>query len=83
MELSLQQKMNFARLVGVVFWPAFLMACLASGFVFSLVDPAGLDILDARFSLNPQALYTLGFLLFWLLGCVASGITTILLLTSR
>ena len=32
----------------VVLWPAFLMACVATGLFFSLVDPMELIILDER-----------------------------------
>ncbi len=68
------------RVVMVVLWPAFLMACVASGVIFSLIDPAELILLDRHFHLSNLVVYTLGFLLFWLLGCVASSLTALRML---
>ena len=68
------------RVVMVVLWPAFLMACVASGVIFSLVDPGELILLDRHFHLSNLGAYTLGFLLFWLLGCIASSLTALLML---
>jgi hypothetical protein len=63
-----------------ILWPAFLMACVSSGVVFSLIDPEQLVVLDQQFHVSNLGMYTLGFLLFWLLGCVASGLTAVLML---
>lgn len=68
------------RVAMVVLWPAFLMACVSSGVIFSLIDPEELIVLDRHFHLSNLGVYTLGFLLFWLLGCVASSLTALLML---
>ncbi|MET3107270.1 hypothetical protein AAKU67_002298 [Oxalobacteraceae bacterium GrIS 2.11] len=78
-----QQIVKPARLVMAILWPAFLMACVSSGVLFSLIDPLDLVIFGEKFNLSSQAGYTLGFLLFWVMGCVASTITVVLLLKPR
>jgi hypothetical protein len=72
-----------ALMVMVVLWPSFLMACVSSGIVFSLIDPEELLILDRHWHLSNLGVYTIGFLLFWALGCIASGLTAVLLLEWR
>ncbi len=73
----------FARVLMVVLWPAFLMACVSSGVVFSMVDPDELILLDHHIHLSSLGFYTLGFLVFWFLGSVASSLTVLLMLTGR
>jgi len=71
------------RLVMAILWPAFLMACVSCGVLFSLIDPLDLVIFGEKFSMSSQAGYTIGFVLFWFLGCVASTITVVLLIKPR
>jgi hypothetical protein len=66
-----------------ILWPSFLMACVSCGVLFSLIDPLDLIIFGEKFSLSSQAGYTMGFVLFWLLGSVASTITVVLLIKPR
>ena len=61
-----------------VLWPAFLMASVATGVFFSLVDPLELIILDGRIKVDMLGAYTLGFFIFWLFGIVSSGLTVLL-----
>ena len=63
----------------VVLWPAFLMACVATGLFFSLVDPMELIILDERVEVSILGAYTIGFFIFWILGILSSGLTASLL----
>ena len=63
----------------VVLWPAFLMACVATGLFFSLVDPMELFILDERVHVHILGAYTIGFFVFWILGILSSGLTVSLL----
>lgn len=72
-----------ALMVMVVLWPGFLMACVSSGIIFSLIDPEELLILDKHWHLSSLGFYTIGFLLFWALGCIASSLTAVLLLEWR
>ncbi len=62
----------------VVLWPAFLMACVATGLFFSLVDPMELIVLDQRVQVNILGAYTIGFFVFWILGILSSGLTALL-----
>ncbi len=67
------------RIVMAVLWPSFLMACVSSGMLFSLVDPVELVLLDNQLHLSQLGTYTVGFFLFWFLGGIASALTALLL----
>ncbi len=66
----------------VVLWPAFLMAGVMEALVFALVDPS-----DLRWSagmpldLPTAAVYTVAFLLFWIIISIAAGIAALLVST--
>ena len=62
----------------IVLWPAFLMAAVATGLFFSLVDPMELIIFDRRLQMHTSGVYTLGFFIFWMLGILSSGLTALL-----
>lgn len=62
----------------IVLWPAFLMACVATGLFFSLIDPMELIVLDERVQVPIVGAYTIGFFAFWLLGILSSGLTALL-----
>lgn len=70
-------------LLMIVLWPAFLMACVATGLFFSLVDPMELIVLDARIKVHALGAYTIGFFAFWMLGILSSGLTALLVQKSR
>ncbi len=70
---------RFPRIVMAVLWPSFLMACVASGMLFSLIDPVELVLLDGQMHLSQLGTYTAGFFLFWFLGAIASSLTALLL----
>lgn len=67
------------RIVMAVLWPSFLMACVSSGMLFSLIDPVELVLLDNQLHLSQLGTYTVGFFLFWFLGAIASALTALLL----
>ncbi|HCY63800.1 MAG TPA: hypothetical protein DHV59_13440 [Oxalobacteraceae bacterium] len=67
------------RMIMAVLWPSFLMACVSSGLLFSLIDPVELVLLDNQLHLSQLGTYTAGFFLFWLLGTIASSLTALLL----
>jgi hypothetical protein len=69
---------NLRPVLMVVLWPAFLMACVATGLFFSLVDPMELIILDERVQVHILGAYTIGFFVFWILGILSSGLTALL-----
>lgn len=67
------------RMIMAVLWPSFLMACVSSGLLFSLIDPVELVLLDNQLHLSQLGTYTAGFFLFWFLGTIASSLTALLL----
>ena len=60
------------RLAMVILWPSFLVAAMAEGFFFSLLDPGEIQLGGMHLPLQPLAVYTLGFLMFWLFCALAS-----------
>jgi hypothetical protein len=74
-----QEKTSVRSILMVVLWPAFLMACVATGVFFSLVDPMELIVLDERVNVHILGAYTIGFLIFWALGAFSSWLTALLL----
>lgn len=68
------------RSIAVMTWVSFLFAGIASMLFFASFEPTILASL-ATFSVNwsAQAIYTLGFLLFWLFGFCTSLVSAILL----
>ncbi len=71
--------------LGVVLWPSFLAACLASLLFFAAVDPLLLrDAGPALFRhIDRLSGYALGFVFFWLTGSIASGTSLFLVRTSH
>lgn len=67
----------------VVLWPSFLMAIVATGLFFSLIDPLELVLLDGRIQIHTIGAYTIGFFAFWLLGILSSGLTALLVQKAR
>ena len=63
------------RLAMAVLWPSFLVAIVAEGFFFSVIDPHELFQLGSTFALPPIAGYTIGFFIFWAFCAMASILT--------
>ena len=63
------------RLIWVL-WPGFVMAIPAVGIVFSVFDPDEMEI--AGEVVSRLGAYTIGFLFFWALGALCSGLTCLL-----
>lgn len=75
---SAQRKAHLRPMLMIVLWPAFLMACAATGLIFSLVDPMELIVFNDRLQMHISGVYTVGFFAFWLLGILSSGLTALL-----
>jgi len=58
-----------------VVWPAFLAAIAAEIVFFAMFDPLDFNI---RLQLSREAVYTFGFVAFWLLGALSSLLTLFL-----
>lgn len=62
-----------------VLWPSFLMAGVLEMLVFSLVDPGSLQWFGGvPVEWPPQAVYTIAFLVFWLVVSTAGALTQVL-----
>ena len=66
---------RIARIVMQVLWPAFLMAIIAEGIVFSMIDPHELRFVPAYLQDSRVAAYTVSFFVFWALFACSSGVT--------
>ena len=70
----------WAQRVGVIAWPSFFAAGVATMVFFAFVDPLQLrDITFPGQSLTREAGYTIAFFLFWSATAGASLFTAILL----
>lgn len=56
-------------------WPAFLVAGLATGLIFTVVDPGDLRLFGHPVDASREAVYTVGFLSAWVLCALSSGLT--------
>ena len=59
----------------LVAWPGFIAALVAEFAFFAAFDP--LDF-NERLALSREAVYTIGFIAFWLLGSLSSALTLLL-----
>jgi hypothetical protein len=62
-----------------IVWPGFLAALAAEFAFFALFDPLDFNM---RLALSRQAVYTAGFIAFWLLGSLSSALTLFLASTA-
>ena len=69
--------MNKQRWMWVV-WPAFLMAGVLEVLVFALVDPHDLHWFGQPLALSRQGVYTLAFVVFWVVTTTSSALTILL-----
>ncbi len=61
-----------------ILWPAFLVAAIADGIVFSLFDPHEMHVFGEPVELSRIAVYSIGFFLFWAFGAASSALTCLL-----
>ncbi len=66
---------TLVQLAMQVLWPAFLVAVVAEGLLFSMIDPQELTIVGLLFGDSREAAYSVGFFLFWALFSLSSGLT--------
>jgi hypothetical protein len=64
-----------------VLWPSFLVAGMAEGIFFTVIDPQELYLFGEPVHLSMRATYSIGFLCFWAV-CAASSLMTCFLLRS-
>lgn len=68
----------WSKLIMAVAWPAFLAACLLEAVVFAVVDPLDLSWAGDPLGWSRQAVYTVGFFVFWA-GCIGSSLVALTL----
>jgi hypothetical protein len=61
-----------------ILWPAFLVAGIADGLMFSLFDPQDMHVFGEPVSLDRRAVYSIGFFLFWAFAAGSSALTCLL-----
>lgn len=66
---------TLGRLAMQVLWPAFLVAVVAEGLLFSMIDPQELTVVGLHLADSREATYSVGFFLFWALFSLSSGLT--------
>lgn len=64
-----------------VLWPSFVVAGIAEGIFFTVVDPQELYLLGQPVEFSKIATYSIGFFGFWAV-CAASSLMTCLLQVS-
>ena len=64
-----------------VLWPSFLVAAVAEGVFFTVIDPQELYLFGEAVHLSKTAAYSIGFFGFWVI-CAASSLLTWFLLVS-
>jgi hypothetical protein len=52
-----------------------MSALIAEGVFFSLIHPADLVFFNHANTLSSEAIYSIGFIFFWLLGALSSALT--------
>ena len=61
-----------------ILWPAFLVAGIADGLMFSLFDPQDMRVFGETLALDRRAIYSVGFFLFWAFAAGSSALTCLL-----
>jgi hypothetical protein len=69
---------TFAQRLMWVIWPGFLVAGVAEAIFFTIFDPFDLHFFGAPLEMSRQAIYTMGFFGFWVLGIASSALTIFL-----
>ena len=68
-----------ARRWASIVWPAFLVAAVLEMAVFAWVDPMSMRTpAGASLPLSATAIYSIGFLVFWVCTAVACSLTVLL-----
>jgi hypothetical protein len=67
-------KMQLMRIL----WPAFLVAGIADGLMFTLIDPQNMHLFGEPVTLDRRAVYSIGFFLFWAFAAASSALSCML-----
>lgn len=66
-----------------VLWPSFLVAGIAEGVFFTLIDPREIYLLGEPVHFSSLATYSIGFFCFWAICAASSAVTCYLLRTAK
>ena len=58
-----------------ILWPSFLVAGVAEGLLFTVMDPHDFTILGNSVEASSEAVYTVTFFLLWMVCALSSGLT--------
>lgn len=61
-----------------VFWPAFIMGGIMTAIFFTVVDPEGIGLFGHSLGWGRTAIYSAGFLVFWVFAAGSSALTCFL-----
>ncbi len=61
-----------------IFWPSFLVAGIAEGVFFTVIDPQELFLFGEVVNFSRVATYSIGFLAFWAVCAASSSLTCFL-----
>lgn len=68
------------RIIGIIIWPAFVAAALATLVFFALIDPLALAAISwPHLGSGRLTGYSLGFFMFWAVASLACTLTWLLL----
>jgi hypothetical protein len=70
--------MDASKTVIWIFWPSFLVAIVAEGLFFTLVDPTELVLFGETVTASRIGIYSVGFFLFWAFAAASSALTCFL-----
>lgn len=66
-----------------VAWPAFLVAGVLEMMVFAVLDPQSLSLFGETVNWSREAIYSVTFLIFWLMLMLSSALTLMLARPAR
>ena len=67
------------RILIWILWPSFLVAALAEGLFFTIVQPEELLFFGIHPNISDEGLYTLGFFVIWFFCARSSALTAYVL----
>jgi hypothetical protein len=70
--------MHPSKTVIWIFWPSFLVACVAEALFFTIVDPSELVVFGEPLGAGRIGIYSVGFFLFWAFAAASSALTCFL-----
>lgn len=70
--------MKYRMLIWIM-WPSFLVAAMAEGLLFSIVNPSELIFFGHYPNISDEGIYTIGFFVIWFFCSLSSALTAYIL----